>query len=283
MRHTDTDTFEAGQWLKGRVYENKCDLSSDGKLIIYFVHKGNNWRLHPDYGFAWTAISKPPYFTALALWPENGTWGGGGYFIDAKTVRIYVSKDSYHPNHPPRGLTILDSDTKVVLNAERRVQVGRSRWDVVHQGRDVQESYKALWSSLNEDTFQTQLDVDGDWYQLLDMEMAGKSRDPWLVKLNPPTIWRKQYSNYTIEKHYFGYRQNLHDVIYDQLCLGDVRDDSRREYLRIMDDFTAQGAQGVILGCTEITLLIKPEHTPIRLYDTTLLHALAAVDWSLAN
>ncbi len=78
-------------------------------------------------------------------------------------------------------------------------------------------------------------------------------------------------------------RQIIHDVIYDQLCLGDVRDDSRREYLRIMDDLTAQGAQGVILGCTEITLLIKPEHTGIRLYDTTLLHALAAVDWSLAE
>ncbi len=77
-------------------------------------------------------------------------------------------------------------------------------------------------------------------------------------------------------------RKIIHDVIYDELCLGDVRDSSRREYLRIMDDLTAQGAQGVILGCTEITLLVKPEHTAIRLYDTTLLHALAAVDWALS-
>ena len=76
-------------------------------------------------------------------------------------------------------------------------------------------------------------------------------------------------------------RQIIHKVIYDELCLGEVRDDSRREYLRIMDDLTAQGAQGVILGCTEITLLIKPKHTAIRLYDTTFLHALAAVDWAL--
>ena len=78
-------------------------------------------------------------------------------------------------------------------------------------------------------------------------------------------------------------RQIIHDVIYHELCLGDVRDTSRKEYLRIMDDLSAQGAQGVILGCTEITLLIKPEHTSIRLYDTTLLHALAAVDWALAE
>lgn len=76
-------------------------------------------------------------------------------------------------------------------------------------------------------------------------------------------------------------RKIIHDVIYDELCLGDVRDSSRQEYLRIMDDLTMRGAQGVILGCTEITLLIKPEHTSIRLYDTTLLHALSAVDWAL--
>lgn len=76
-------------------------------------------------------------------------------------------------------------------------------------------------------------------------------------------------------------RKIIHDVIYDELCLGDVRDTSRAEYLRIMDDLKARGAQGVILGCTEITLLVKPEHTSIRLYDTTLLHALAAVDWAL--
>ena len=77
--------------------------------------------------------------------------------------------------------------------------------------------------------------------------------------------------------------QIVHEVIYDQLCLGEVRDDSRQEYLRIMGDLVAQGAQGVILGCTEITMLIKPEHTTIPLYDTTHLHALTAVDWALSE
>ena len=78
-------------------------------------------------------------------------------------------------------------------------------------------------------------------------------------------------------------RTIVHDVIYDELCLGVVQDASRTEYLRIMDDLTARGAQGVILGCTEIALLVKPEHTSIRLYDTTRLHALAAVDWALSE
>ncbi|MEZ4668507.1 MAG: aspartate/glutamate racemase family protein [Anaerolineae bacterium] len=78
-------------------------------------------------------------------------------------------------------------------------------------------------------------------------------------------------------------RTKVHDVIYDELCLGDIRDTSRRDYLHIMDDLAAQGAQGIILGCTEITLLVKPEHTTIPLYDTTTLHALAAVDWALGE
>jgi aspartate racemase len=74
----------------------------------------------------------------------------------------------------------------------------------------------------------------------------------------------------------------VHQVIYEELCLGLIRDESRAGYLRVMDDLAARGAQGIILGCTEITLLIKPEYTGLPLYDTTLLHALAAVDWALA-
>jgi len=78
-------------------------------------------------------------------------------------------------------------------------------------------------------------------------------------------------------------REVVHRAIYDELCLGVVRDQSRAAYLNIMDDLAQQGAQGIILGCTEITLLIQAEHTPLRLYDTTRLHALAAVEWALGN
>jgi aspartate racemase len=78
-------------------------------------------------------------------------------------------------------------------------------------------------------------------------------------------------------------RQQINRVIYDELCLGVIRPDSRTTYLETMDKLTAAGAQGVILGCTEITLLVKPEHTPIPLFDTTYLHAQAAVEWALAD
>ncbi len=76
-------------------------------------------------------------------------------------------------------------------------------------------------------------------------------------------------------------RAIVHDVIYQELCLGEARDASRRHYLRVIDDLAGRGAEAVILGCTEITLLVQPEHTAVPLYDTTRLHALAAVEWAL--
>jgi aspartate racemase len=76
--------------------------------------------------------------------------------------------------------------------------------------------------------------------------------------------------------------QRVHDVIYDELVVGVVNEDSRRDYQRVIEQLAAQGAQGVILGCTEITLLIQPQHSPIPTFDTTALHAIAAVEWALA-
>lgn len=76
-------------------------------------------------------------------------------------------------------------------------------------------------------------------------------------------------------------RSVVHQVIYDELCLGKIVNDSRQKYLRIIDDLVSAGAEGVILGCTEIALLVKPEHTEIQLFDTTQLHAIKAVEKAL--
>jgi len=73
----------------------------------------------------------------------------------------------------------------------------------------------------------------------------------------------------------------IHKIIYEELCLGIVKDESRNEYLRIMDDLEQKGAQGIILGCTEICMLIKNEHTNIKLYDTTSIHGIEAVNKAL--
>ena len=72
-------------------------------------------------------------------------------------------------------------------------------------------------------------------------------------------------------------RELVHRVIYDELCRGEVRDESRVEFLRVIDDLVARGAQGVIEGCTEIVMLVQQEHTEAPLFDTTSIHAEEAV------
>ncbi len=68
----------------------------------------------------------------------------------------------------------------------------------------------------------------------------------------------------------------INHVIYDELCLGVISDDSRKKLLRIIAKLADRGAKGVVLGCTEIGLLIKQEDTPIPVFDTTLIHATKA-------
>lgn len=77
-------------------------------------------------------------------------------------------------------------------------------------------------------------------------------------------------------------REIIHRVIYDELCLGIVRQESRNEYVRIMDDLVQAGAEGIILGCTEIELLVHEGDSPVPLFPTTQIHAIAAVEYALA-
>ncbi|WP_330471584.1 aspartate/glutamate racemase family protein [Vibrio harveyi] len=72
-----------------------------------------------------------------------------------------------------------------------------------------------------------------------------------------------------------------HDVIYNELCKGEVHDDSRQHYLTIIEKLVEQGAEAVILGCTEIAMLVESQHTDVKLYDTTEIHAKAAVEKAL--
>ena len=72
-------------------------------------------------------------------------------------------------------------------------------------------------------------------------------------------------------------RKIVHKIIYQELCLGRIEQDSKAEYLRIIDTLAAQGAEAVILGCTEIGMLVKQSDTNVRLYDTAAIHAKKAV------
>ncbi len=75
----------------------------------------------------------------------------------------------------------------------------------------------------------------------------------------------------------------IDDVIFKELCLGIVRDEAREQYIAIMEKLEQRGAQGIALACTEIEMLVKPEHTEQRLYDATYLHAAFAAEWALAQ
>lgn len=76
-------------------------------------------------------------------------------------------------------------------------------------------------------------------------------------------------------------RQQVHRIIYDELCLGRILPESRGVYRRIMAELVAAGAEGIILGCTEIGLLVKQSDATVPLFDTTEIHAKTAVSWAL--
>jgi aspartate racemase len=77
-------------------------------------------------------------------------------------------------------------------------------------------------------------------------------------------------------------RELVHRVIYDELCQGQIITESRRRYVDVIRRLADQGAQGVILGCTEISLLVGPEDSPLDVFDTTAIHAHKAVEWALS-
>jgi hypothetical protein len=101
-----TDVIEGGQWLNGKIYPEKCDLSPSGDLFLYFGGKFRARDADKGYGATYTANSRPPYLTALALWPEGSTWGGGGVFLDDQTVVLHQSI-RYQPDHPPGPLKVI--------------------------------------------------------------------------------------------------------------------------------------------------------------------------------
>jgi aspartate racemase len=78
-------------------------------------------------------------------------------------------------------------------------------------------------------------------------------------------------------------RQIVHKIIYQELCLGKIESDSKAEYLRIIDALASQGAEAVILGCTEIGMLVNQTDTDVRLLDTTAIHAEKAVEYATSR
>jgi hypothetical protein len=116
------DVFKIGQWMKGRIYERRADLSPDGKYMIYFAMKGKR---NARTGGSWTAISRAPYLKALALYAKGDCWQGGGLFLD---------KDRYWLN---------DShfEESKCLQTTSRVSRDLGEWPVAHYGSECTGVY----------------------------------------------------------------------------------------------------------------------------------------------
>jgi hypothetical protein len=98
-----TDEFTLGQWMRGRIYERRSDLSPDGKYMLYFAMNG---RWESETRGAWTAISRAPYLKALTLLAKGDCWNGGGLFT---SKRAFWLNDGY-------GHSILHASTEVRRN-----------------------------------------------------------------------------------------------------------------------------------------------------------------------
>jgi hypothetical protein len=144
---TDTDTFEPGQWIKGQLYERRSDLSPDGSLLAYYLEKREYGRIwDKEYRQAWTAISKPPYFTALALWPNAFMERGGGLLLDSKTFAVYqdttnqelYAQGSPHRDHqPPKWMKIVPFESSVGRSFDMNIhyeRLLRDGWEWVQKG-----------------------------------------------------------------------------------------------------------------------------------------------------
>lgn len=125
----ESERFEIGQWLKGRIYERRCDLSPDGEKLVYFAQ---------DFGRSpgsWTAVSKPPYLTALAFWPKGDCWGGGGLFDSDITLRL---------NHRPGDEMRLDPRFKLPKRFRVQPLGDHSGWgedDPIYHYRQVRDGW----------------------------------------------------------------------------------------------------------------------------------------------
>ena len=133
----DKDYFDLGQWFKGRVYEEKCDLSPYGKSFVYFASKYGDRQTNSEISSTWTAMSRPPYFTAIGLWPNGGTtYGGGGIWRDDTTLLLNHTLIKPGTGLIAKGISVVSlpveqGDLRTIF--ERRLS--RDGWKRIQEGR----------------------------------------------------------------------------------------------------------------------------------------------------
>lgn len=199
----NTDSFELGQWFHGRVYGDRCDLSPNGRLFIYFATKYGTRRDDNDVGETWTAISRPPYFTALALWRNFSTWEGGGAFATDTDVLVDVFGDGDpHPKFQPQGLNC----SYCHVDGGQRLQ--RDNWQLLERNFDPRSHRRTgdreIWEKPNanlgvklcrqvEGTDFSEifwLEAEGDILPLSDVSWADWDNDRQIVFVRQGRLYR---------------------------------------------------------------------------------------------
>lgn len=182
--HTDTDEFQEGQWFKGRIYERRSDLSPSGKLLVYFAAD------HKQGYFSWTAVSKPPFLTALALWPKGDCWGGGG---------LFENENELHLNHREGERQLaegFDLPAKFRIkplgkhsgggedNPLEHMRLTRDGWKLIQDGEAIQHgSRHSIWIKFAPPIVYSKRDARTRGRYELQMYVHGiKQRDgPWYI------------------------------------------------------------------------------------------------------
>ena len=148
--HRQDDSFFCGQWFKGRVYELRCDLSPSGERFLYFAAN------YKEPYYSWTAISRPPFFTALALWPKGDCWGGGGQFA---TERKIVLNHRAHEMkladdlHLPKSLRVEPFGSHSGWGEDsplHEATLEREGWQLTNAGKAVEHSFNGpIWYTFD--------------------------------------------------------------------------------------------------------------------------------------
>jgi len=164
---TKTHDFRMGQWFKGRIYEHRCDLSPSGEKLIYFAAK------HRAPLFTWTAVSRPPFLTALAMWPKGDAWGGGGLFKTERTISL---------NHP-KGQSALADGFKLPRSMSVEpcgAYSGRGEDDPILSQRLRRDGWKLKQAAEGWENKPT----SRIWYEPSKKETWTRSRGVWTLEMS---------------------------------------------------------------------------------------------------
>jgi hypothetical protein len=168
--NTESHEFRMGQWLKGRIYEHRCDLSPSGEKLVYFAAR------HQGPTPTWTAISRPPFLTALALWPKRDSWGGGGLFTNERTVGV---------NHLPGDMTLAEG-----FKLQKSLQVepcgrwsGRGEDDPIWSTRMKRDGWKVEQEAESHANLKSRKNKR-IWWEFKRPEIWTRSRGPWTLEMS---------------------------------------------------------------------------------------------------